>query len=248
MVSDFYDYPELYDALLPVGAHLQFYLDLARQNPGGVLELACGTGQLAVPIAVADLPMIGLDRSPAMLAAARGRAAAAGTSLEFVEGDMRGFDLGRQFNFIFIARNSLLHLSSTDDFVATFAAVRRHLAPGGVFAFDIFNPDVKILAMPKGKRFPVMTVATDSFGSLTVEGSHDYNAAEQVDRGTWYISAAGKPDKWIVSVVVRSIFPQELPLLLAAGGFHLASRFGDLSRQSFGAGSPAQVCLCRAAV
>lgn len=169
MVSDFYEYPELYDALLPVGAHLQFYLDLARQNPGGVLELACGTGQLAVPIAAADLPIIGLDRSPAMLAAAKSRAAAAGASVEFVEGDMRGFDLGRQFNCTFIARNSMLHLSSTEDLVATFATVRRHLSPGGVFAFDIFNPDLKILAMPKGQRFPVMTVATDSFGSLTVE-------------------------------------------------------------------------------
>lgn len=65
-----------------------------------------------------------------MLAAARRRAAAAGSSLELVEGDMRDFDLGREFDFIFIARNSLLHVSSAEDLVATFAAVRRHLAPG----------------------------------------------------------------------------------------------------------------------
>ena len=47
MVSDFYELPDLYDALLPVGPHLPFYCDLATQHPEGVLELACGTGQLA---------------------------------------------------------------------------------------------------------------------------------------------------------------------------------------------------------
>ena len=247
MVSDFYQYPELYDALLPVGAHLPFYLDLARQNPGGVLELACGTGQLAVPIAAVGLTTFGLDQSVAMLTGARKRAAAAGVSLELVEGDMRDFDLGRRFDFIFVARNSLLHLSSADDLVATFSAVTRHLTPAGVFAFDVFNPDVKILGRPMGQRFPVMNLVTNSFGNLTVEGTHNYDAAEQVDRGTWYVSATDKPDHWIVSVVVRSIFPQELPLLLKAGGLRLTTRFGDLSKEPFGARSPRQVCVCQAA-
>jgi SAM-dependent methyltransferase len=247
VVSDLYEYPELYDALFPAGPHLQFYLDLARQTSGGVLELACGTGQLAVPIAATRHPTLGLDRSAAMLATARERALAAGASLELVEGDMRDFDLGRRFGFIFIARNSLLHLSSAEDLIATFAMVKRHLGPAGVFAFDVFNPDVNILAMPPGKRIHVSDVATESFGSLRVESSHDYNAAGQVDRGTWYISTSDKPDKWIVSMEVRSIFPQELPLLLEAGGLQLVSRFGDLERQPFGSSSPRQVCMCRAA-
>ena len=58
---DFYDNPELYDALLPVGAHLPFYMDLAR-HAGTVLELACGSGLLTVPIAAAGLHTVGLDR------------------------------------------------------------------------------------------------------------------------------------------------------------------------------------------
>ncbi len=69
---------------------------------------------------------------------------------------MRDFDLGRRFALIFIARNSLLHLHSTEDILATFAMVRRHLAPGGMFAFDIFNPSVRLLARPPNQRFPVM--------------------------------------------------------------------------------------------
>jgi SAM-dependent methyltransferase len=247
VVADFYDHPALYDSLLPVGRHLPYYTDLARKHGGEVLELACGTGQLAVPIASAGLPTVGLDLSAAMLSTARERATRANAAVDFVQDDMRRFDLGRRFSFIFIARNSLLHLCSTEEILATFAAVRRHLTPGGIFAFDIFTPDPRILARPSGQRFPVMTVTTEPFGELCVEGTHNYDPVTQVDHGAWYVSAPGRPDAWVVSVAVRSIFPQELPLLVSASGLELADRFGNLSREPFGPGSPQQVCLCRAA-
>jgi hypothetical protein len=147
---------------------------------------------------------------------------------------MRAFGMERRFGFIFIARNSLLHLSSTQDIVATFRAVRRHLVPGGMFVLDIFNPDPAILARPADRRFPVRRVENTAFGRLTVEGCHDYDAAAQVDRGTWFILTEDERDKWVVPVVVRSILPQELPLLLEAGGVRLLDRFGNLAEQPFG--------------
>ena len=246
--SDLYDHPALYDAILPVGAHLPYYMDLARQAPGEVLELACGTGQLTVPVAEAGLPIVGLDLSPPMLNRAKERAAARNVSVELLLADMRNFDLGRQFGLIFIARNSLLHLHSTEDILATFATIRRHLAPHGMFAFDVFNPSVRLLARPADQRFSVMQVETEPFGTLSVEETTDYDCATQVSRSRWYVSAPGKPDAWNLSLELRSIFPQELPLLLAAGGFHLESRVGDLYETSFHSNSRSQVCLCQAAV
>src|SRR5215471_11988993 len=94
--ADLYEYPDLYDALMPVGAHVPFYVDVARQQAGSVLELACGTGQLTIPIAPQGLPTVGLDRSRAMLRAAKSHAAAAGASVAFVQSDMRDFALDRQ--------------------------------------------------------------------------------------------------------------------------------------------------------
>ena len=132
MTSDLYDNPALYDALLPVGAHLPYYAELAGRASGDILELACGTGQLTVPLATAGLQITGLDLSEPMLSAARERAAALKVSVEHLQGDMRDFDLGRRFALIFIARNSLLHLHSTEDILAAFAMVRRHLAPAGI--------------------------------------------------------------------------------------------------------------------
>src|SRR4051812_3963797 len=103
MTSDLYDHPALYDSLLPVGAHVPYYLELARQAKGDVLELACGTGQLTLPIASAGIPIVGLDLSTPMLDTAKERAAAATLSIEYLLSDMRNFDLGRQFALIFIA-------------------------------------------------------------------------------------------------------------------------------------------------
>jgi SAM-dependent methyltransferase len=248
MNSDLYDYPELYDALFAVGAHVPYYVELSRKAAGDVLELACGTGQLTVPIASAGLPIVGLDLSAPMLKVAKERAAGAGVSIEYVLGDMRDFDLGRKFKLIFIARNSLLHLHSNEDILAAFAMVRRHLAPGGVFAFDIFNSNLSRLARPAGPRYPVMQKETELFGMLSVEETNDYDDATQVNNACWYISAPGKPDAWVVPLALRNIYPQELPLLLAAGGFRLESRMGDLSQTPFDSMSRLQVCLCRAAV
>lgn len=130
--------------------------------------------------------------------------------------------------------------------LAAFTAVRRHLTPNGIFAFDVFNPDVGLLARPRGQRFPVMQVTAEPFGALTVEEIPDYEPVSQVNRGTWCISTPDRPDAWIVPVALRSIFPQELPLLISAAGFELIDRFGDLSGAPFGPGSRMQVCLCRA--
>jgi len=246
--SDLYDHPALFDALFPAGAHLAYYVELARQSSGDVLELACGTGQLTVPVARAGLTTVGIDTSAPMLNTARDRATAAKVSVEFLRGDMRKFDLGRQFGLIFIAHNSLLHLHSIEDILAAFSMVKRHLAPGGMFAFDIFNPSVRLLARPAGQRFPLMQVETESFGTLAVEATNDYDSATQVNSSRLYVSAQGKPDVWTLDLALRSIFPQELPLLLAAGGFHLKSRTGDVDQRPFDSNSRLQVCRCQAAV
>ena len=244
-MSDLYDHPDLYDELWQAGGHLPFYLNLARQQAGAVLELACGTGQITVPIALTGLPTVGVDSSNAMLAAAQRRAAGAGASLTFIQGDMRTLAFDREFDFIFVARNSLLHLLSTDDLLAALTAARRHLTAEGVFAFDVFNPDVRLLARPQGPRFPVMEVDTPSFGRVRVEDTRDYDPAAQVNRGTLYMSTADRQDAWTMPMVLRNIFPQELPLLVSAAGLVLVERFGDLAGGPFGPNSRMQICLCR---
>jgi SAM-dependent methyltransferase len=187
----------------------------------------------------------GLDRSRPMLDAARRNAAAAGMSIELVEGDMRSFSLARRFGTIFVAFNTLLHLTTNEALSACFARVREHLAPGGVLAFDIFNPSIRMLARSPSERSTVTRFVDERFGEVHVEATMDYDAATQVNRGAWRLSAPGRPDFLMLPVHLRSIFPQELPMLLMANGFRLESRDGDFHHEPFKSDSPRQVCVCR---
>ena len=69
-----------------------------------------------------------------------------GLDIMFVHSDMRNFDLGRRFPLIILSCNSLAHLTSNEDLKAGLDRVAKHLAPGGVFAFDVINPDIRVLA------------------------------------------------------------------------------------------------------
>lgn len=247
MSEGLYSHARLYDLMFPGGGPgADFYRVEADRQGGSVLELGCGTGHKLIPIASDGRPCVGLDFSPDMLAEARRKADERGVAVEWIQGDMRAFDLGRTFDFVFIAANSLLHLHAAEDLVSCFRAVRRHLAPGARFAFDVFNPDVHFLAGADGVRRTRESLSfTDpDRGNVSVDVSDTYDAPAQVTRGTWYLSTDAEPDFVVAPLHIRSIFPQELPLLLALGGLRLAERFGDWTRRPFGGDSPLQLCVC----
>ena len=158
-----------YDALnSDLLADIPFYVEEARRtaalNPPyrkgrgkvehQVLELACGTGRLTIPIAQSGVDITGLDLSPSMLAHARTKAEQAGVEISFVEGDCRAFELRRRFALIFMAFNSMQHLHDHASLTNLFSSVRKHLSPGGQFIFDVFNPKISILARSPEERRP----------------------------------------------------------------------------------------------
>ena len=149
----FYSHAKLYDLMFPGGGPaVDFYRAEAGRTGGQILELGCGTGHKLIPIASEGYSCVGLDLSSDMLAEARSKADERGVVVEWLQGDMTAFDLGRTFDFVFITANSLLHLHEIDDLVSCFRSVRRHLAPGARFIFDVFNPSLRVLAEADGSR------------------------------------------------------------------------------------------------
>jgi SAM-dependent methyltransferase len=123
------------------GSDIDFYLRLAGETGGPVLEIGCGTGRVLLPIARAGFECVGLDCSPAMLDVLRSKVPPPG--LRLVTATMQDFDLGSErFALVFSAFRPLQHLYSVDDQLACLACVRRALAPEGRFAFDVFVPDL----------------------------------------------------------------------------------------------------------
>src|SRR5262245_13174658 len=96
--------PYLYDPLAPLDSDsliARFYVDTARERRNQVLELVCGSGRIAIPLAEADKQVVGGDLSPEMLQRARLATQARGVKVEFVELEMRDFDFGgRRFDTI----------------------------------------------------------------------------------------------------------------------------------------------------
>jgi SAM-dependent methyltransferase len=120
-----------------------FYVDLAREADGPVVELAIGNGRVGIPVArEIGRTVIGIDRSPAMLAQARERAAAAGVDLDLRERDMRDLELDEPAGLVYCPFRSLLHLPTWADRRRVFERVAAALRPGGRFAWNSFvlNP------------------------------------------------------------------------------------------------------------
>jgi SAM-dependent methyltransferase len=130
-----------------------FYVGLARSTGGPLVELAVGTGRVAVPVALATgTRVIGLDSSPGMLAQARARASAAGADLDLRAGDMRDLALDEPAALIYCPFRALLHLPTWADRRRVFERVAAALRPGGRFAWNALAFDHRIAANFDGLR------------------------------------------------------------------------------------------------
>ncbi|MCP3409513.1 bifunctional 2-polyprenyl-6-hydroxyphenol methylase/3-demethylubiquinol 3-O-methyltransferase UbiG [Bradyrhizobium sp. CCGB01] len=244
--NSLYDRPDLYDLMAPRDPILErFYVETARERGGRVLDLACGSGRLTIPLAQAGLEVVGGDLSAEMLERARSHARAQVVEVDLVRLDMRDFDLkGRTFDTVIVAMNSILHLHSLDDFRGFFRSVGRHLTQQGRLVFDAFLPNIAILNSDPERRELIGAVVHHVLGAITVEESARYDPLTQIRHVDWYWSSETEKDFWKVPLRMRSIFPQEMPLLVASGGLSLVERFGDFDRSPLTAGSMRQICLC----
>jgi SAM-dependent methyltransferase len=242
-----YDVPPLYDLVVHPGPCEAFYRELASQVGDPVLDLACGTGRLTIPLARDGHEVVGLDASPAMLSAARCKAVEDGpVDLTFVEGNMRSFDLGRRFPLVIVSCNSLAHLTSNEELRDCFSRIHHHLDPGGLLAFDIVNPDVGTLARSHTEAVR-LDIGPNPSAGIAVEEIAVYDPIQQVRVATWRIHEPGIQVREVAPLRLSQIFPQEVPMLLEAGGLGLVARYGDFSRTPLTGASLNQICLARPA-
>jgi ubiquinone/menaquinone biosynthesis C-methylase UbiE len=134
-------------------ADVSFYVELAGEADGPLVELAVGNGRVAIPVARATgRRVIGIDSSPAMLRQARTRAAQAGVDLDLRAGDMRDLDLEELAALVYCPFRGLLHLPTWADRRRTFQRVARSLLPSGRFAWNAIAFDHRIAARQDGQH------------------------------------------------------------------------------------------------
>ena len=243
----------LYDAF-PFAADLPFYLDLAAAQGGRVLEIACGSGRVLLPLVRAGHAVTGLDASPHMLALTREKLTAAGPAVaaraQLVQGDMRAFALDGQFDLALVAVKSFAYLASRAEQLQTLTAIARHLRPGGALALDLLNPDPAWLLEPPGslRQDLVHDVAEQGVTVARTEAvvSVDLAAQVRVIRSAYEIVAAdGAVTKRFVEWPYRWLYRFEAEHLLERAGFEIEALYGGYQREPFTSASRVMLFVAR---
>jgi len=225
---------------------LDLYLALAERTGGPILELAAGSGRLAVPLALAGNRVTAVDLDPAMLDRARAYASREGVGseqLSFVEADVTDLDLpdAGRYGFAFIALNSLMVLPSREAQKRALRTLARHLAPGGVAAVDVWLPDAEDLARFDGRIILEWPRTDPETGRLvTKAGSATHDAAtgtvslttifEEGDQGS-------SPHRWVRSDRLRLVSADELRAFAEEAGLVVEVLAGGYGLEPLGPGS-----------
>jgi SAM-dependent methyltransferase len=188
---------------------------------GRALELAIGTGRIALPLASRGVPVHGIDMSKAMVA--RLRAKPGGDGVGVTIGDFATTRVDGMFSLAYLVFNTIMNLTTQQAQVACFANAAAHLSPGGRFVVETMVPDLRLLPPgqtavpfaigPERCAFDVYDVATQGMSSnyLTITGSR----AE------------------FSSIPFRYVWPAELDLMAQLAGLRLADRWAGWQREPF---------------
>jgi ubiquinone/menaquinone biosynthesis C-methylase UbiE len=244
----FYSDAQRYDLVMGVYASadlLKFYRQQVARYGEPVLELACGSGRLTIPLANEGVNITGMDLSEEMLNLAKLKASNSRASIRFLQGDMRSFDLEEKFKFIFIPAQSLSHLHTREEIEDCFSCVRRHLADEGRFLIELFNSSVKLLARESGHRYTVGEYEDPKEGSqVFVTAEVRYDAASQVNHIRWFFRDEGNQQETVLSFEMRQFFPQEIDALLWYNGFLIEHKYGTYDEGQFSSDAPKQLIIC----
>jgi ubiquinone/menaquinone biosynthesis C-methylase UbiE len=202
---------------------IAFYVEEALASGGPVVELAVGTGRIAVPIAEAGIPVIGVDGSRGMLGVARDYARERGVEalLDLRLGDLRDPPVQERVPLVLVPFRSLLHMTTEADRIAALAAAHRLLEPGGRLVFDVFAPAQEDIESTQGRwleREPGIFERAD------------WNEDERT------LTLAVRGGEAFSTMTLAWLSPPEWQALVEAAGFVVEALYGWFDRRPYEGG------------
>lgn len=235
---------------------LDLYLALADRAGGPILELAAGTGRLAVPLAAAGYRVTAVDLDPAMLVRAHARAVAAGLdsaagdgTLELVEADLLDLHLpgAGSFALAILALNSITLLGSRAAQRQALATMATHLAPGGLAVVDVWLPDADDLARFDGRiilEWPRTDPETGDVVTKSGSAVHDASTGTIALTSLYEVGPQGAPPaRWVRSDHLRLVAADELAGFAEDAGLQVELVAGGYDLTPLGPGSDRAVLI-----
>ncbi|SDE17121.1 class I SAM-dependent DNA methyltransferase [Auraticoccus monumenti] len=201
---------------------------------GPALELAIGTGRVAVPLHRRGVPVTGIELSTAMIGQLRQKVPEA--EIPVVQGDMATATAPGDYTLVYLVFNTIGNLLSQAEQVACVRNAARHLRPGGCFVVELMVPGLRVL--PPGKTASVFTAEPGYLGVDT------YDVVEQLLVSSHVTFGAGREAR-IGRTPQRYVWPAELDLMAQLAGLQLESRHADWEGGPFTADSPSHVSVYR---
>lgn len=212
---------------------VDFLAPLAEGGP--VLELAVGTGRVALPLAARGIAVEGVEASPEMVAHLRAKPG--GADMPVTIGDMADVPVAGPYRLVFLVFNTLFNLVSEERQAACFRNVARVLAPGGAFVIETFVPDPA--DFDRDEQVQVREVTEDS---ATIRMHRYDRAAQTFVRQTVTFDASGVHLK---PFAMRYAWPEQIDELAERAGLRLTERYADWDRSPFDADSRSHISVYR---
>lgn len=219
-----YEAPELYDLLFDsLDFDVPYWVETARTAGGPVLEIACGSGRVLLPVRKAGIDIEGLDSSPAMIGRLKDKAGAAGLGLRAEVADMRDFAMGRRYSRIFCAFNGFAHCETTEDQLGCLRSSARHLEPAGALVLHMSYPGPAYWSEPEGSAVLEHEASLAGGGKLQLWDNRRKDIVRQRQDSEveiWELDAAERPKAvHKFTTAQRWVYRYELELLFASAGF-----------------------------
>lgn len=252
-MSNMYQWADYYDLTQRgIAGDIEFYLEQAKLAGGKVLDLACGTGRISIPLAQSGIDVTGVDLSTEMLARAQEKAQEQGVTdgLKLLQGDMRAFDLQEKFSLIMIPFRSFLHLLHIQEQMKALTCIRKHLAPGGKFIMNVFVPKINHFYEENEKMSLRGTYPLPSGEEVAMWDYTRYDHFQQLAEVTRIYERTDA--KGVVTervkgrFTLRYIFPAELHHLLRLNGLKVTQRYGSFAKTPFDASSSEFILVAEA--
>jgi SAM-dependent methyltransferase len=230
-VADRYDQSvgPMFDAEV-VGRTVDVLAELA--GDGAALELAIGTGRVALPLAARGVPVSGIDLSTAMVERLRTKDGA--QRIEVTIGDIATTRVGGSFRLVYLVFNTIGNLTTQDQQVACFANAAAHLEPGGCFVIEVGVPDLRRL--PPGEDARVFSHAP---GYVGYDRYTDLVGQQATSHHFVADGSGGREDR----TPFRYVWPSELDLMARLAGMSLRDRWADWDRSTFTGESTSHVSV-----
>ena len=228
------------------------YLNFAELSGSPLLELACGSGRLLLPLAEAGFEVTGVDNSTNMLNLAEQRLQQAGLAARctLVQQDMCSLHLDQKFRMAFIALGSFGHMITRKEQQQALRAIRNHLATGGRFILDISNADARYMENLSGQVLHQGTWQRDDGAFVSHFVSPASSTKKHLLELTHFydVHRQGMPVQRTISRTQLYLFERgEMELLLEQAGFVVKEVYGEFNMGAFELESPRMIFLAEAA-